>query len=79
MSDLYIVLDIFSYSFTNQIHINQKGKFDYQLYDTSGRLVKSGLVDSQIIMLEELVKGVYILKLSNHETKEVVTKKIIKN
>ncbi len=72
-------LDIFPNPFTNQIHINQKGKFDYQLYDTSGRLVKSGLVDSQIIMLEELVKGVYILKLSNHETKEVVTKKIIKN
>lgn len=70
-------LEIYPNPVDDFINIKQVGKYDYQMFDVSGKLVKSGKVINQKIATNSLTKGVYVLVIQN-EYQQKVTKKIIR-
>ncbi|MFH1052272.1 MAG: T9SS type A sorting domain-containing protein [bacterium] len=50
----------------------------FKIFDIKGMLIKSGTITNSEIKTNELIKGVYFLKLSDSEGKQVYYKKIIK-
>jgi len=40
---------------------------EYQIYSTNGQLIMTGMIGDGIIEIEELIPGVYFLKISNSE------------
>lgn len=60
------------------VRIESKENFkDFKLYDQSGRLVKTGSVNSNKVDLKQIKSGSYILELTNSNNQSL-TKKIIK-
>lgn len=70
-------LEIYPNPVDDFINIKQVGKYDYQLFDVSGKLVKSGKVVDQKIATVNLPKGIYVLVVQNDHDQRV-TKKIIR-
>ncbi|MBF8457552.1 T9SS type A sorting domain-containing protein [Kaistella sp. G5-32] len=70
-------LEIYPNPVDDFINIKQVGKFEYQLFDVSGKLVKSGKVVDQKISTVNLPKGIYVLVVQNDHNQKV-TKKIIR-
>ncbi|WP_312390371.1 reprolysin-like metallopeptidase [Chryseobacterium sp.] len=46
---------------------NIKGKADYKIYSADGRLVLQGSLDTQLINVSSLTKGVYVITVKNAE------------
>ncbi len=71
-------IDVFPNPFTDTLHISSKKDLNYEFYDISGKLISSGKTVQQKISLQNLPKGVYLLKLMDHEKKIQISKKVIK-
>jgi pimeloyl-ACP methyl ester carboxylesterase len=57
--------------YQNQITINEK-TFKYRIYDLTGRLIKEGHSDNGKVHLNDLKKGLYIVKIKNKTYKVLV-------
>jgi hypothetical protein len=50
------------------IQLDYAKDFTYKLFNTEGKLLQNGKVDSNEISLQELAKGAYIIHICNAET-----------
>lgn len=57
--------------YQNQININERA-FKYRIYDLTGRLIREGYSDNGKVHLEDLKKGLYIVKIKNKTYKVLV-------
>lgn len=57
------------------LSINKDGVFQYDIYDTSGKLVRSGTFENKKTSLSSLSMGIYFIRINGFET----IAKIIKN
>jgi hypothetical protein len=66
---------------TLQISNFNNERFSYQLYDTQGKLLKSGQITSDLteINTSSLTRATYFINVVNQENKKVQSFKIIKN
>ena len=63
---------------SNNITINGlDGKLNYAIYSTDGKLIATGTAENNIINIEQMQTGVYILKLSNRTG--TIYRRILKN
>lgn len=51
----------------------------FEVYSTSGRLIRSGNLNSKCLQLEELISGVYVLRIKSEATYKKPIKFIIQN
>jgi predicted acyl esterase len=68
-------LTVYPNPVSDQLFINSgEGFFGYEIYELSGRLLKTGTLNSSMIEVEELNQGVYILKLTGQEVPNQIVK-----
>lgn len=70
---------VFPNPFINTLNIGYSGQKTIQLIDESGKLIYQIKTNSNDIMVNDLLKGIYILRVVNDENKLIVNKKIIKS
>ena len=70
-------LDIYPNPTNDFINIKQLGKYEFQIFDVSGKLINSGKVINQKIATVSLPKGIYVLVVQNDHNQKI-TKKIIR-
>lgn len=71
------VLEIYPNPTTNNLFINNPGKFNYQLIAINGDILETGsAIDQKQVDLSQLANGVYFIQVKNDS--EVLTQKVIK-
>lgn len=77
-NDLEVVYQVYPNPTTDQLMINKTGAFSYSLTAINGQLILEGQsADSEVVNLEDLAKGHYILNLNDGQS--IVHVKIQKN
>lgn len=59
------------------LYLKSIQRMEYELYDVSGKLIQTGAVKNQQINTGNLLKGMYVLKITNDKNEQMV-KKVIK-
>lgn len=69
-------IEVYPNPFNNYVIVKGENLKSYELYDVSGKLIKQGSLKEKTIYTNDLIKGVYMLKL--YTTQATTMKKIIK-
>ncbi|SFI43614.1 T9SS type A sorting domain-containing protein [Halpernia frigidisoli] len=69
--------DIYPNPFRDKIYLKKELKAQFEIYDISGKVVRTGKVKNTEIDAVDLLPGTYILKITDSEGK-IITKKMIK-
>ncbi len=73
------ILSIYPNPTTNYIYLNKTStQINYQLFLESGKLIKQGSIKTNKIDISELKQGVYIITISDVQTKKINSFRIIK-
>ncbi len=72
-------INIFPNPFINTLNIEYSGQKTIQLIDESGKLILQTKINSNNIIVNDVLNGIYILRVVNDENKLIVNKKIIKS
>lgn len=58
-------MKVYPNPFKSQVKVYQSGHFTYQLFDSSGIMISGGEGTDQIVIGNDLCKGLFLIKLGN--------------
>lgn len=71
------ITDIYPNPFTNKIYFKKDLPETFEIYDMSGKIIRQGKIKNKEVDAEDLLPGIYILKITQKDG-QIITRKMIK-